>query len=41
MKKNRVLPADELVVMREGLRALLTVGMASTVVGEAESGRTR
>jgi DNA-binding NarL/FixJ family response regulator len=40
VKKNRVLPADDHVVMREGLRALLTVGTACTVVGEAENGRT-
>ncbi len=39
MKTIRVLLADDHVVVREGLRALLTIGTACIVVGEAENGR--
>jgi len=40
VKTIRVLLADDHVVMREGLRVLLTAGQACTVVGEADNGRT-
>lgn len=39
MKTIRVLLADDHVVMREGLRALLAADPACSVVGEAENGR--
>ncbi len=40
VKPVRVLLADDHVVMREGLKALLAAGTANCVVGEAENGRT-